>query len=140
MTMFLGSTTDSPVLSSGAQTPKVRRASRFGWRSLLAVWAAISAVWFVAVAYDLYLRVSEQADMSADVERDLDQGAVPVSCSGTDCSGSTESLQNRLDIAATYFRFGGDEMTECVFGPPLALLILGSGVILLMRWRRGRAA
>ena len=138
--MSLGPAASGTVLSAGAQS-QTRRANRFGWRSFLAIWAAISAVWLVAVAYDLYLRVSEQADMSADVEHDLDQGLVAVNCSGAACGGgSTETLQNRFDIAATYFRFGSDEMIESVFGPPIALLIAGSGVMMVLRRRRSRQA
>ncbi len=141
MTMSLGPTSRSPVRAPDRAENQVNGRGRFGWRSFFAIWTAISAVWLIAVAYDLYQRVSEQADMSRDVERDLDQGMVSVNCSGADCSAPADtSLENRFDIAGTYLRFGSVEMTECVFGPPIALLIVGSGVMIVLRRRRARRA
>src|SRR6202012_4483325 len=57
-------------------------------RFLLALWVVLSLGWGTAVGYDLYQRVAMQADMSRDVESDLDQGLVAAKCGGGgDCGG-----------------------------------------------------
>jgi hypothetical protein len=104
---------------------------------LLSVWFVLSIMWGAAVGYDLYQRISMQADMSRDVEADLDAGFVNASCSGPSCGGSaaTARTQNWAGIAQTYIKFGSDEMAECVFGPPAALLVIGLGTVFVLRRR-----
>src|SRR5450631_4413792 len=94
MFMSLGSTvqpetTDSfAVVPAAHDAPAVRRPwyLRTGW--LLVIWAALSVLWISAVGYDLYQRVSMQANMSRDVEKDLDQGFKTASCVGATCERS----------------------------------------------------
>ncbi len=107
------------------------------WRWFLSIWVALSLIWSAAVGYNLYQRISMQADMSRDVEADLDQGFVNASCSGAACGGSaaTARTQNWSGIAQTYIKFGSDEMAECIFGPPAALLIIGAGTLFAFRRR-----
>ncbi len=111
---------------------------RTGW--LLVIWAALSLLWISAVGYELYQRVSLQADMSRDVENDLDQGFKTASCVGAACVSSVPQAvprtQNWMGIASTYIRFGSDEMAECVFGPPAALMVMGLAGVFMMRRRR----
>jgi uncharacterized protein (TIGR03382 family) len=107
------------------------------FRKFLAVWAAVSAIWMAGAIYNIYQRVDEQAAMSADVEHDLDASLSPSSCSGL-CTATFNAADapDRLDIASTYLRFGSMEMGECVFGPPLALLLVGLGAFSALRRRR----
>jgi hypothetical protein len=110
-------------------------------RLLLALWIVLSAGWGAAVGYDLYQRVSMQADMSRDVESDLDQGFVPASCAGKECgtvSAKTAQTWNLGGIFSTYLKFGSDEMAEWALGPPAALLILGIGATVMLRRRSRR--
>jgi hypothetical protein len=84
-----------------------------------------------------------QADMSRDVESDLDQGYVSASCSGKDCGGiSAKAAQtwNWGGIFSTYLRFGSDEMAAWALGPPACLLFLGIGTSVMLRRRRARRA
>jgi hypothetical protein len=108
-------------------------------RWLLALWLVLSLGWGMAVAYDLYQRVSMQADMSRDVEKDLDQGFTAASCAGAECgkaSAKAAQTWNWSGIASTYLRFGSDEMAIWTLGPPAALLIVGLGATLVLRRRR----
>lgn len=110
-------------------------------RLLLALWVVLSLGWGTAVGYDLYQRVTMQADMSRDVESDLDQGFVSATCVGKECgtvSAKTAQTWNWSGIFSTYIRFGSDEMAEWAFGPPVALLFLGLGTTLLLRRRARR--
>jgi hypothetical protein len=107
-------------------------------RWLLSIWAILSVMWGVAVGYDLCQRVSMQADMSRDVENDLDQGFVGASCTGAQCIGKSANAartQNWSGIASTYIKFGSNEMAECILGPPLALLAIGLGAVFVLRRR-----
>jgi hypothetical protein len=116
---------------------KLRHRRRFGLRTFLMVWAAISVLWIAGASYDIYQRIDEQADMSVDVERDLDQGLTPASCSGQCLSGGLAgALSDRFEIASTFFKFGSVEMGECVLGPPAALLLVGLGIFSAFRRRR----
>src|ERR1700744_4317839 len=84
-------------------------------RFLLALWIVLSLGWGTAVGYDLYQRVSMQADMSRDVESDLDQGFAPANCTGKDCgvvSAKTAQTWNWSGIFSTYLKFGSDEMAK----------------------------
>jgi hypothetical protein len=103
----------------------------------LGIWAVLSVIWVAAVGYTICQRVTMQADMSREVEQELDQGFVVASCTGPRCAtpAGTAAAQNWSGIASTYIKFGSDEMAESVFGPPAALLIIGLGVILGMRRR-----
>ena len=111
-------------------------------RLLLALWVVLSLGWGTAVGYDLYQRVTMQADMSRDVESDLDQGYVSASCTGKECgvvSAKTAQTWNWGGIFSTYLKFGSDEMAAWALGPPAGLLLLGIGATLMLR-RRGRRA
>lgn len=112
-------------------------------RWLLAFWVVLSIGWGTAVAYDLYERVSMQADMSRDVENDLDQGFVPASCTGTECGKAAAKAArtwNWSGIASTYLKFGSDEMAAFALGPPAGLLIVGIGATLMLRRRARRSS
>jgi hypothetical protein len=106
----------------------------------LVVWTVLSIVWIVGAVDNIYQRVNDQAAMSVDVERDLDQGLTAAACS-RDCAGTIQPIaaSNRFDIASTYLRFGSVEMGEWVFGPPIALLLIGLGAfsVSVRRGRRG---
>jgi hypothetical protein len=111
-------------------------------RWLLALWVVLSLGWGAAVAYDLYQRVSMQADMSRDVESDLDQGFVSANCAGTECGKGAAKMArtwNWTGIASTYIKFGSDEMAAFALGPPAGLLVIGIGAMLVLR-RRARKA
>jgi hypothetical protein len=110
-------------------------------RWTLSIWAVISVMWGMAVVYDVCQRVSTQANMSRDVENDLDQGFVTASCTGPQCSGSSanaQRTQNWSRIASTYIKFGSNEMAESIFGPPAALLVIGLGTVFVLRRRPSR--
>jgi len=112
-------------------------------RLLLALWVVLSLGWGTAVGYDLYQRVTMQADMSRDVESDLDQGYVSASCAGKECSGisaKTAQTWNWGGIFSTYLRFGSNEMAAWALGPPAGLLFLGIGATVMLRRRRARRA
>ena len=84
-----------------------------------------------------------QADMSRDVESDLDSGFASASCVGKDCSGvSAKAAQtwNMSGIFSTYLKFGSDEMAEWALGPPAVLLLLGVGTSVMLRRRARRAS
>ena len=145
MFMSLGSNN----LSEKAVALSVKTEAARPWyvrgRRLFAIWAIFSGLWMAAVGYELYERVSTQADMSRDVENDLDQGFITASCVGAKCNsdGSESSrfvypTQNWMGIASTYLRFGSDEMAETVLGPPAALLVIGLGGVFLIRRRLAR--
>ena len=96
----------------------------------LSAWAVLSVAWTGYAAFDLYRRAEVQAEMARDVERDLDQGLSPISCSGSHCDKPVDNAQDRwADIASTYLRFGKVEMEEFVILPPIALLIAGLGIL-----------
>jgi len=111
-------------------------------RFLLALWVVLSLGWGTAVGYDLYQRVAMQADMSRDVESDLDQGFVSAKCTGVDCSVSAKAAQtwNLTGIFSTYLKFGSNEMAAWALGPPAALLIFGIGATVLLRRRARRVS
>ena len=129
---------------------RVLKVDRPAWyrrtRLLLAAWAALSVFWLAGAGYEIYQRVSLQAEMSRDVERDLDQGFVNASCVGAGCGTANAEVahparltENLTEILLTYIRFGSDEMVETVFGPPIVLLIAGIGAIVTIRRRRAPA-
>lgn len=122
--------------AAGAVSPKRSRRIKARW--LLAGWAALSVLWAGGVSYNVCQRISTQANMSRDVEADLDQGFVNASCSGSQC-GSSEAVkktQNWSGIASTFFKFGSTDMIEYTFGPPIVLLVLGTSATLMLRRRR----
>ncbi len=127
--------------ADAVETVTPRRSRRIKARWLLATWAILSVLWAGGVSYNVYQRISTQADMSRDVEADLDQGFVNASCSGQQCGGSdaVRKTQNWNGIASTYFRFGSTDMMEYTFGPPIVLLILGTSMTLMLRRRRSSA-
>jgi hypothetical protein len=119
-------------------TPK--RSRRIKTRWLVASWAALSVLWGAGVSYNLCQRISTQADMSRDVEADLDQGFENASCTGPQCSAdAVKKTQDWSGIASTYFKFGSTDMIEYTFGPPVVLLILGTSLTLMLRRRRSSA-
>jgi len=112
-------------------------------RLLLALWVVLSLGWGTAVGYDLYQRVAMQADMSRDVESDLDQGFVSASCTGADCgkvSAKAAQTWNLAGIFSTYLKFGSGEMAAWALGPPAGLLIFGIGAGVMLRRRARRAS
>ncbi len=115
--------------------------SRIKARWLLAGWAALSILWAGGVSYNVCQRISTQADMSRDVEADLDQGFVTASCTGPKCGGgeAVRKTQNWSGIASTFFKFGSTDMIEYTFGPPIVLLVLGTSAAVMLRRRRPSA-
>jgi hypothetical protein len=112
-------------------------------RLLLGLWVVLSLGWGTAVGYDLYQRVTMQADMSRDVESDLDQGFVSAKCAAAECGGvsaKTARTWNWAGIFSTYIKFGSDEMAAWALGPPAGLLILGIGATVVLRRRARRAS
>lgn len=112
-------------------------------RLLLTLWAVLSLMWAGGVVFDLYHKATTQADMSRAVERELDQGLIQASCTGVQCSGAPQAaaaqpaakVENWSDIANTYVKFGRGQMAECLFGPPIALFIVGLGGMIFYRKR-----
>jgi hypothetical protein len=148
MFMSLNTTagTDTAATLPAAETAHDREVTVTKWylrgRWLLALWVVLSLGWGAAVAYDLYQRVSMQADMSRDVESDLDQGFVNASCAGKECGSGAAKMARTWDwtgIASTYIKFGSDEMAAFALGPPAVLLVVGFGAMLVLR-RRARKA
>lgn len=145
MFMSLDTTAGSETAEPFSTAPAIveRKADTTRWylrgRWLLAIWAVLSIGWGAAVGYDLCQRVSMQADMSRDVEADLDQGFVPASCVGAQCAAAVakpSQTQNWYGIASTYLKFGSDEMAEFALGPPAALLVLGLATMFVVRRRQ----
>jgi hypothetical protein len=138
--------TDTAAALPAATTADDREVHVTKWylrgRWLLTLWVVLSLGWGAAVAYDLYQRVSMQADMSRDVESDLDQGFVSANCAGTECGKGAAKMArtwNWTGIASTYIKFGSDEMAAFALGPPAGLLVIGIGAMLVLR-RRARKA
>ena len=131
--------------SSDASEPHPVRKHRhrfefLSYRTVLLIWAVLSAAWTGSVAYELYDRAQLQAEMARDVERDLNQGLTPVSCAGPPCGEATDNESNRWpDIASTYLRFGGVEMEEFALLPPIILLVAGLGLAFAAKRRRRSA-
>jgi hypothetical protein len=128
--------------ADAAETVIPKRSRRVKARWLLAGWAGLSVLWAGGVSYDVYQRIRTQADMSRDVEADLDQGFVNASCGGAQCGGgeAVQKTQNWSGIASTYFKFGSTDMMEYTFGPPVVLLVLGTSLTLMLRRRRTSAS
>jgi hypothetical protein len=124
--------------SEATDSTRSPRIYRVKMRWFLATWFVLSVIWGGAVAYNVYQQISTQADMSRDVERDLDQGFVAASCTGADCGtgSAVERTQNWSGIASTYLKFGSTDMLECAFGPPAILLVIGMGSLVALRRRR----
>ena len=127
--------------TDAAEAASPKRTRRIKARWLFAGWAALSVLWAGGVSYNVCQRISTQADMSRDVEADLDQGFVNASCSGAQCGGSeaVKKTQNWSGIASTFFKFGSTDMIEYTFGPPIVLLVLGTSATLMIRRRRSSA-
>jgi hypothetical protein len=150
MFMSLGTTAGTKTAAAfpAAETADNREVRVTKWylraRWLLAIWVILSICWGAAVGYDLYQRISMQADMSRDVEADLDGGFVNASCAGAQCgtalTKATARLQNWRGIASTYLKFGSDEMAAFALGPPAGLLIVGIGAAFFMRRRTRRTS
>jgi uncharacterized protein (TIGR03382 family) len=144
MIIDLGTAAGGPVPNGACGAPQAyatqthsKPIARPKIRYFLAIWAMLSVAWISAAVYNIYQRVDEQADMSMDVEHDLDQGLTTVACAGKCLAGVQESPAfSRFEIASTFFRFGSVEMGECVFGPPVALLLIGLGALSVLRRRR----
>jgi hypothetical protein len=144
MSLDTNAGTETTTSFSTASESADRKADASRWylrgRWLLAIWAVLSIGWGGAVGYDLFQRVSMQADMSRDVEAELDQGFVPTSCVGSQCRAAAaraSKTQSWSGIAATYLKFGSDEMAEFTLGPPAALLLIGLGAMFIGRRRSG---
>jgi hypothetical protein len=102
-------------------------------RGLFALWVLVSLIWVGLVSADLYYRAKSQAEMSQEVERDLDL----VACTGPGCSGIAKAVPREkwADIAATYVQFGYGAILEWMVLPPALLLLVGLGGAALMRRR-----
>jgi hypothetical protein len=128
---------DAPLSDSGASCAvDGNRRRRFGiW--LLAVWVVLSLAWTGAVFSQFYYQVSAQADMSREVELDLDS----ASCDGGPCKASLRATpqENWSGIAETYMQFGYVSLLEWTILPPAALL-LAAGIAGTMLLRRRLAA
>lgn len=135
-----------PRPSEGYEKPAaygVRRFKPVSGRRLLATWAVLSSVWAIGVGYEVFHEVNVQADMSRDVERDLDNIS-PASCTEPACSAANRQApedeksqnENWSNIASTYIKFGSVDMAESALGPPLLILAAGAGWILFVRRRR----
>lgn len=130
--------TPFPTKSADRKADAPRWYLRGRW--LLTMWAALSIGWGAVVGYDLFQRVSMQADMSRDVEAELDQGFQSASCVGAQCGAAAaraSKTQSWSGIASTYLKFGSDEMAEFTLGPPVALLLVGLGAMFIVRRRSG---
>jgi hypothetical protein len=115
-----------------------RRKSPRSCRLLLMTWAVLSVLWVVGVGYNIYQRVSTQADMSRDVEHDLDL----VSCNGPNCSDMPDEdnspTESKLEIIGTYLKFGSVDMAEFTIGPPTILFVLVICGIVMIRRRHAQ--
>jgi hypothetical protein len=149
MFMSLNTTAGTETATPFSTAPESadRKADAPRWylrgRWLLAMWAVLSIGWGGIVGYDLFQRVSMQADMSRDVEAELDQGFQSASCVGTQCGAAAAraaKMQSWSGIASTYLKFGSDEMAEFTLGPPIALLLVGLGAMFIVRRRSGSRA
>ena len=98
-------------------------------------WAVLSVAWTGFVLMDLYNRASDQADMSREVERDLDSD----SCADVPCRAALRETpqENWSNIAETYVQFGYVPLLEWTVVPPAMLLALGLGGAVMMRRHRG---
>jgi len=102
---------------------------------LFAGWAVLSVSWTGCVLVDLYNRASDQADMSREVEHDLDSD----SCGPGPCAAALrETPQEKWsNIAETYLQLGYVPILEWTVVPPAMLLAVGLGGAVMMRRRRG---
>ena len=103
---------------------------------LFAGWAVLSVAWTGFVLMDLYNRATDQADMSREVERELDSD----SCgNGPPCEAALRETpqENWSNIAETYVHFGYVPLLEWAVVPPALLLAVGLGGAVVIRRRRG---
>lgn len=119
---------DSGVYGRLGTQPKRRIAA---W--LFAGWAVLSLAWTSFILMDLYNRAAAQADMSREVEAELDS----ASCGDLPCKASLRATpqEDWSNIAQTYVHFGYVSLLEWTILPPATLLAIGIGGILLMRRR-----
>ena len=129
---------DGTVERDDAAVPPKACAPRRAGRLLFAIWALISLVWTGSVAGNLYYRASAQADMSRQVEHDLDT----ASCIGTKCGepAAATPQERWADIAETYVQFGYVSLLEWAMVPPTILLVAGVGGLMWLRRRRAGQA
>jgi hypothetical protein len=106
------------------------RTRRNAW--FLVLWALLSTLWVGGVAIELYNRATLQADMSRDIEQELDSNA----CVGPKCATPRiTASQHWKEIAQTYLQFGYVRILEWAALPPLAMLLIGCGGCVLLRRR-----
>ncbi len=100
---------------------------------LFAGWAVLSVAWSGYILVDLYNRAADQADMSREVERELDSD----SCNGGPCQAALHETpqENWSNIAETYLQLGYVPILEWTVVPPAILLAVGLGGAVLMRRR-----
>src|SRR3954453_16472291 len=106
---------------------------------LVQAWLVLSFLWVFGVTGYLYKDISDQAEASTAVTRDL--AIMDCEASGkTDCTPAPAlGLGNsRARIAETYLTLGFWPLFEITAGPPSALLILGIVLIRLAVRRRRR--
>lgn len=127
-TAFGGPRTDSNAASIAS--PRKRHIGVW----LFAGWAVLSVAWAGFMLMDLYNRVADQADMSREVEQELDSGL----CSGAPCEAALHETpqEDWSNIAETYLQFGYVPLLEWTILPPALLLAAGLGGAIMMRRRR----
>ena len=119
-----------------------RQRRRILGRGLLVVWALASLAWTASVMADFYYRACNQADMSAEIDRDLDT----VACAGPGCMGTGTAAvilapqEDWTKVASTYLHFGYVDIIEWAALPPMGLLAIciGSSALRIRRRRPDR--
>ncbi len=103
---------------------------------ILIVWVTASLAWTAYVATDFYHRACDQADMSAEIDHDLDAAA----CAGPNCPGAGPPApqEDWTKVASTYLHFGYVSIMEWAMLPPLGLLLIFVGSSAIHRRRSGQ--
>ena len=98
---------------------------------LFTAWAVLSLAWTGFILMDLYNKAAAQADMSREVEDELDS----ASCTHSPCPAAlrTTPQEEWSNIAQTYLQLGYVPILEWTVVPPVALLAIGIGGIVMMR-------
>jgi len=117
-----------PGLAVAAYTAKRRIGA---W--LFAGWAVLSLAWTGFILVDLYNRAAAQADMSRQVELELDS----ATCTEEPCKTSLRETpqEDWSNIAETYVQFGYVSLLEWTIAPPAILLVVGIGGTIMLRRR-----
>jgi hypothetical protein len=118
---------------SASDDPASKRRRLIG-PGVFIVWVLASLAWTVWVGADFYYRACDQADMSAEIDRDLNT----VACTGPDCTGPAMPApqEDWTKVATTYLHFGYASIIEWAALPPLGLLAIFVGSSAACRRRR----